>query len=142
MNSIQKLPFILGTSAAIVAGFISYLAGVDSQSVYVRMAGMMLLFFLLGVLIRSTINSIKEEVRARKIKEQREEKERLRRKQEAEASAAHAARFSAVQNFAETKNQTDELPKQPEQPRKEEENTDDSFEPLTMSKAIRTKISE
>lgn len=143
MDLIQKLPFILGTSAAIVAGFISYLTGVESQSVYLRMAGMMLLFFLLGILIRSTITSIKEEIQIRKIEEQRKEKEQRRRKQEEEASAEYISRFNAALNIEETENQTNEQQKQPEQPRKEEtEGTDNDFEPLAMSKAIRTKISE
>lgn len=137
MGRIQKLPFILGCSAAIVAGSASYLTGVDSKGIYVRMAATMLVFFILGVYIRSTINSIKEEVLIRKIRELQEEKERLRRQREEEKASANAARFNKGRQQSEPEQQANE------QPHKVDLSTDDridSFEPLTVSRAIRTKV--
>ncbi len=120
MGHIQKLPIILGCSAAIVTGFVSYFAGTDSQGIYLRMAGMMLLFFIIGTYIRNTIISIREEVLNRKIREHQEEKERQKRSQPSEHER--------------------QIIDQPHQVDLTADNREDSFEPLTVSRAIRTKM--
>lgn len=137
MERIQKLPIIMGCSAAIVAGFAAYLAGVDSQGIYVRMAGMMLVFFIIGVYIRKTVTSINEEVMICKIKEQQEEKERQKLKKQEEKAAANAPELYQSRNSFE---QEQQIGGQTQQVDLTTENSDDSFEPLTVSRAIRTKI--
>lgn len=137
MGRIQKLPFILGCSAAIVAGSTSYMAGVDSQGIYIRMAAVMLIFFIIGVYIRSTVISIKEEVLIRKIREQHEEMERQKRQKEQDKAAANAARFNPNLQSIDNEQQTNE---QPHKVDLTADNSIDSFEPLTVSRAIRTKV--
>jgi len=138
MERIQKLPIILGCSAAIVAGFASYLAGVDSQWIYVRMAGMMLVFFIIGLYIRKTLNKINEEVQDRKLREQQEEMEsKRRRKEEEKAAAANAPGKYFDRQLSEQERQPGGKTQQAEL---KTENGEDSFEPLTVSKAIRTKM--
>lgn len=137
MERIQKLPIIMGCSAAIVAGFAAYLAGVDSQGIYVRMAGMMLVFFIIGVYIRKTVTSINEEVMICKIKEQQEEKERQKLKKQEEKAAANAPELYQSRNTFE---QEQQIGGQTQQVDLTTENSDDSFEPLTVSRAIRTKM--
>lgn len=137
MERIQKLPIIMGCSAAIVAGFAAYLAGVDSQGIYVRMAGMMLVFFIIGVYIRKTVTSINEEVMICKIKEQQEEKERQKLKKQEEKAAANAPELYQSRNSFE---QEQQIGGQTQQVDLTTENSDDSFEPLTVSRAIRTKM--
>lgn len=137
MERIAKLPFILGCSAAIVTGSASYMTGIDSQGIYVRMALMMVIFFIIGVYIRRTVNSIENEVALRRIKEQQEERDRQRRQKEEERAAANAARFNPVVQ-----------PMEPDQQGNDKLNrvdltaddSDEIFEPLTVSRAIRTKI--
>lgn len=137
MGRIQRLPIILGCSAAIAAGFASYFAGVDSQGIYVRMAGMMLIFFIIGVYIRNTISSIRKEVLIRKIREHQEEKERLKRiKEEEKAAASAQARYQGRQPSEPER----QFSGQPQQVDLTAENMEDSFEPLTVSRAIRTKM--
>ncbi len=137
MGRIAKLPFILGCSAAIVTGFASYLTGIDNQGIYVRMAVMMLIFFVIGVYIRSTINSIKNEVVIRKIREQQEERERQRRQKEEERAAANSARLSHIAQPLETDRQGSEKLNRVDFA---VDDNDEVFEPLTVSRAIRTKM--
>ncbi len=137
MGRIAKLPFILGCSAAIVTGSASYLTGMDSQGIYVRMAVMMLIFFIIGVYIRGTISSIKKEVVIRKIREQHEERERQRRQKEEERAAANSARLSHIAQPVETDRQGNEKLNRVDLA---VDDSDEVFEPLTVSRAIRTKM--
>jgi hypothetical protein len=138
MERIQKLPIILGCSAAIVAGFAAYLAGVDSQGIYIRMAGMMLVFFIIGVYIRKTVTSINEEVQIRKIREQQEEKERQKRKKEEEKAAA--ANVPGIYQGRQPLEHERQFDGQTQQADLKTEISEDSFEPMTVSRAIRTKM--
>lgn len=137
MERIAKLPFILGCSAAIVTGSASYLTGMNSQGIYIRMAVMMLIFFIIGVYIRGTISSIKKEVLIRKIREKHEERERHRREKEEERAAANAARFSPVVQPVEPDRHGNEKLNSVDLTA---DDSDEIFEPLTVSRAIRTKI--
>jgi hypothetical protein len=136
MGRIQKLPIILGCSAAIVTGFAAYIAGVDSQGIYVRMAGMMLVFFIIGLYIRKTVISINEEIQIRKIKEQQEELERQRKKREEEKAAAASEIYQGRQPFEYER----QFGGQTQQADQKKEIIEDSFEPMTVSRAIRTKM--
>lgn len=63
MDYMRKMPFIMGASAAIVIGIISYNNGYDLKAICVRMTAGMILFFAAGVLLRKVINSIYKEVK-------------------------------------------------------------------------------
>lgn len=63
MDYISKIPFIMGASAAIVIGIISYSNGYELKTVCVRMTAGMVLFFAAGVFLRRLINNIYEEVK-------------------------------------------------------------------------------
>ena len=45
MGNIRKLPFLSGCAAAVLAGIISFAAGADNQTIYIRMAVMMFLLY-------------------------------------------------------------------------------------------------
>ncbi len=58
MHYVERLPIILGALASLITGLISYEAGYSQQILYLRMAVSMVLFFFIGLLVRSTIMSI------------------------------------------------------------------------------------
>lgn len=135
MGHIRKLPFILGFSAAIVTGIVGYSAGVVDQAIYLRMALMMLLFYILGIFISSTIETIKKEVAIRKIERKNEERLRKKQMKEEEKEAIAAAASASLRQKA----QEDPLPRKIDLAA---DDSDEDFEPLTVSRAIRTKINE
>lgn len=98
MERIYKLPFILGCLAAMAAGVASYAAGAESRTIYLRMAVMMLTFFIIGLYVKNTILSIENEVQVKK-------------------HQIHKLDLPA-------------------------EDTRDDFEPLAISKAIRSKTKD
>lgn len=132
MGYIRKLPFILGCFAAIVTGMVSYSVGVVDQTIYLRMALMMLIFYILGVYIRHTIRSIKKEVKIRQLERQREERIRKKRLEEEERVAAINERLSQRGKQEGMGYKVDLTA----------DGTEDDFEPLTVGRAIRTKINE
>lgn len=66
MEFIRKLPFIIGALTAVVIGIISFKYGAPKQTIYIRMAVGMLVFYIIGVYARSTLNKIVEEVNRKK----------------------------------------------------------------------------
>jgi len=83
MGNIRKLPFLSGCSAAILAGIISYAEDVENQTIYIRMAVMMFLFYMIGVLVKNTVVNIKKEIEEKK-REMEQEEARKRKKQKEE----------------------------------------------------------
>ncbi|MCR4434473.1 MAG: hypothetical protein QHH06_00885 [Clostridiales bacterium] len=69
MEYIQKLPFIFGALMALIIGIISYRDGVPRQTVYIRMAEGLVVFFILGILVRNTLEGIIEEINLKKLKD-------------------------------------------------------------------------
>jgi hypothetical protein len=130
MESIRKLPFLSGCLAAVLTGMISFAAGVDKQAIYIRMAVMMLLFYILGMLVRNTLHKIHEESEIRKKEKAIEEERRSKQQREEKLSEELAARKSGVKPAAgeiKTEADADRL---------------SGFEPLTVSKVIKTKVNE
>lgn len=119
MEYIRKFPFILASSMSVMIGLISYSSGVKQQETYFRMAITLVLFFTLGMYVRSTLQNIIDEIEKKKIDEQ------IKRK---EAS----------------KNQAEEVQKENQASSKIEYKVDDSedFVPLAMSKAIRNEMNK
>jgi hypothetical protein len=84
MGAIQKLPFFLGASAAIIVGIISIMNDLAQQETYMKMGISMIAFFILGSYIKNTFLKIHEEV-DHKRKEQKElERQKALAEQEAE----------------------------------------------------------
>lgn len=131
MGHIQKLPFLAGCSAAIVTGITSYAAGVENQMIYLRMSVMMLVFFILGYYAKNTILSIKSDVQAKEIQRAIEEEHNQRLLKEEQRANAHATK-QPYENQGRNQTSIVDLVA---------DDTED-FEPLALSKAIKTKVKE
>lgn len=62
MSIVPKLPFLLGALMAVIVGAAGYLDGLDSQAVYIRMAVVMIVFFIIGSIIKNTLSTIQQEI--------------------------------------------------------------------------------
>lgn len=137
MERIHKLPFILGCLAAMAVGIASYLTDSDNQTIFLRMAVVMTIFFLLGVYIRNTVLSIKDEVSKKEMERLKDEELRLQQEQELQ----RAADISNHQNANDANNHT--------QPGHTQHRVDlfaedaaGEFQPMTVSRVISTKAKE
>lgn len=128
MEYIQRLPLILGCLAAITAGIISYASGITNQYIYLRMAVALLVFFIIGVYIRGTVLRIKKEVEKKREEEEKVQLERI----ESERIAKKAAE--------KQKNGTHKIDLTVDDSDDSNRISNDDFEPLAASKAIRSKI--
>lgn len=124
MDYIHKLPFILGAAATILYGLASYKRINDNQTLFLRMAVCMVVFYLLGLYIRNTIKSIQADVQERIEREKREEEERL-------------AQEMARQNEQES----GENNSRPVIDIRVEDNNED-FSPLKVSRIIKSSINQ
>ncbi|NLK86660.1 MAG: hypothetical protein GX279_04110 [Clostridiaceae bacterium] len=129
MERLRRLPFISGCMAAVLAGIISFAAGADSQKIYIRMAVMMLVFFILGTFVRNTIFDVKRQAAIRKREKELEEEQRLKRLKEEKIAEAMAAK----KNAAKSAHTIDMAAGDTEM---------DGFEPLSIAQAVRTKAKE
>lgn len=133
MEYVQRLPLILGCLAAIVAGIISYASGITDQNIYIRMVIALLVFFLIGVYIKKTILRIKKEVdkkneEEKRMQEEKIESERIARKaEEIHKINAHKIDLTVDDSKTDGLNDSGKI-------------SNDDFEPLATSKAIRSKI--
>ena len=88
METIRKLPVLLGAGAAILTGTASYASGLSGQECMPRMVVAMAVFFVFGLALRGTLDGIRNDVATRRaaaeLEQQREEAERMRQEQEAE----------------------------------------------------------
>jgi len=134
MGRMDRLPFMLGVLAAIITGAVSYAAHEEMNTVYLRMVVMMLVFFVLGMYIRWTICKIKKELEIKKEKE-KEEAKNLEEKQRADNTVQTIKNEASAQQEKQQVNQPHKLDLTAG-------GQDDDFEPLAMSKAVRTKMNE
>lgn len=90
MNRLEKLPFILGASMAVLVGAIGYYNDSPSADIYKKMILFIVVFYILGEILRKTISKISYEVLKRKheklrqekiLREQREREERKKQNQ-------------------------------------------------------------
>lgn len=123
MDRIHGLPFITGGFMAVMAGIISYVCRSDNQSTYIRMAIVMVVFYMIGVYIRNTLTAINTE---------NEEKKELERLREQEEAAQHAASQEGKQNDGGRGRMVNLVA----------DDSDDEFTPLTVSQVISSKLSE
>lgn len=123
MDHIHKLPFITGGFMAVLTGVASYAAGSGNKSTYVRMAVVMVVFYIVGIYIRNTITAINAE------KAEKEERERL---EQEEAAALAAMEQQAAQQKAARGQKVDLVA----------DDSDDGFTPMDVSQAVSAKMKE
>ena len=125
MDGIHKLPYLLGGFMAVIVGIISYISGSVTQTIYIRMAVVMVVFYMLGSIIRNTLNKIKDELRNKE--EQRLLEEQI--EEEAKNSEAARKRSHAVHPG---EHRVDLVA----------DDFNDEFSPLTVSRIITSKTKE
>lgn len=138
MERIHKLPFILGCLAAMAVGISSYIAELNNQTIFLRMAVVMTIFFILGIYIRNTVLSIKDEVSKKEMERVRDEELRIQQEHEIQRAAADSSKQQHPNNGI---NQT-----QPGQAQHKvdlvAEDVVGEFQPMTVSRVISTKVRE
>jgi len=122
MDYIQRIPFILGLLMAIIAGIVCYERGVEQQEIYLKMAISMMAFFAIGVLIRNTIQKTIDEIKS---KEAEEKEDESNKKEELNDAKPNENKNTAAKNMAS--------------PAANHVSADD-FQPLNVSKAIRSEL--
>jgi uncharacterized membrane protein YcjF (UPF0283 family) len=140
MERIHKIPFISGCSAAIATGIVSYAAHTESRIIYMRMAVMMLVFFIIGLYVKNTILSIQKEMQYKKQEQKRAEKEQLFNEAEEKKASASAHKLGQQGHKPEQQGQMQGI--QAHKLDLAAEDTEDDFKPLVMSKAVSSKLKE
>lgn len=125
MDRIHRLPFITGGFMAVLTGITSYACGSDNQTTYIRMAVVMVVFYIIGIFIRNTLQSISTELD--------EKKERNLLKEKEEAAAAELAEKNAVKQNEAGNGQRVNLVA---------DDSGEEFTPLTVSQVISTQFKE
>lgn len=91
MEYIHKLPFVVGSFMAIVVGLVNYKLGVDQQDTYTRIAISLVLFFVVGLVIRNTLSSLYEE-----FEKKRREQEELEAKEQSQVHSQNPDESAAA----------------------------------------------
>lgn len=79
MDYIRKIPLLLGAGAGLIIGLIGLSAGVPNKENMLNMCVGMVIFYMVGILIRSTVKGIAEQA-MEMIKKKEEEEKGVRRK--------------------------------------------------------------
>lgn len=125
MDYIHKLPFLLGGFMAVIVGIYSYLAGTANQAVYLRMTIALVAFYIVGGYIKNTVVALKEELRKKE-------------EQKAKEEAAEEARRMFEAQAADMENQ----PQQHRVNLVADDDYDEEFTPMTVSRVIASKLKE
>lgn len=122
METIMKIPFLLAMLAALLTGFISIANKADTNQTCIRMIIALVIFYLIGTFVSSTLKNIVEEQNKQKLEEEKKirEQEKLEKAEKIKQEAHLGANLDLV---ADNK-------------------LDDGFSPLDLSQAIRTKVNE
>lgn len=124
METIMKIPFLLAMMSALITGFVSIAENADTNQTCTRMIIALVVFYVIGLVISSTLKGIIEEQNKRReeAEKQKLEEERLiLQQQEAERLKQEAHLGGNLDLIADNK-------------------LDDGFSPLDLSQAIKTKI--
>ncbi len=124
METIMKIPFLLAMVSAIITGIISLAGNAGTNKTCIRMIIALVGFYVIGLLVSTTLSGIVEEQN----KQKQEEEEKLKNEQQMlEEEAAKSKQEEHLGNnldlFADS-------------------GLDDGFSPLDLSQAIRTKVNE
>lgn len=74
MNYLRKIPLLLGIGAALLIGLIGYASGVPNKDNILNILMGMVIFYLVGIFIRSTIKNIIENTIIKILKKQEEDR--------------------------------------------------------------------
>jgi flagellar biosynthesis/type III secretory pathway M-ring protein FliF/YscJ len=75
MDYINKLPFLLSTSMTIIIGLLSFKGYEDTKDTYIKMAISLVVFYIIGIIIKRTVMEIQEDIENKK-KERRDEEDK------------------------------------------------------------------
>ncbi|ACL76369.1 hypothetical protein [Ruminiclostridium cellulolyticum] len=124
METIMKIPFLFALIAAIITGLIGINNNISLNQNCIHMLIAIVIFYFIGILLRTTINRIIEEQNKLKEQAEKEEQEKLRiEKEEAEKLAKEEHLGNNLDLVADS-------------------NLDDGFTPLDLSQAVRTRMKE
>ncbi|WP_024831353.1 hypothetical protein [Ruminiclostridium josui] len=129
METIMKIPFLFALFAAFIAGLIGISTNKTMNQTCIYMIIAMVVFYLIGALLKATITGIIEE--QNKLKEQ-EEKE----KQEMEEQGKLRIEKEKEEKLAKEQHLGNNLDLVADS------DLDDGFTPLDLSQAVRTKMKE
>jgi hypothetical protein len=115
MNYIRKIPLLLGTGAGLIIGLIGLSTGVPNDENILNMCIGMAIFYVVGILVRTTVHGIAEQMAAMKLKEEEEErlKKEQSRKEEQKRAASQAGAsidFRIGDEEPESNNDFEDLP--------------------------------
>lgn len=77
MAYIRKLPLLMALTGAIITGLMGYTHRINNKDNMANMVITMIIFYVVGLLIRNTITSIMDTIRQKAEEREREEKQRL-----------------------------------------------------------------
>jgi mannitol-specific phosphotransferase system IIBC component len=123
METIMKIPFLLALLAALITGVTSIANKATTNQTCIRMIIAMVIFYLIGVFVSSTLTNIVEEQNKQKLEAENKIKEEMLEKEKAEKLMQEGHLGTNLDLFTDSK-------------------IDDGFSPLDLSQAVRTKINE
>ncbi len=128
METIMKIPFLLAMAAALVTGIYSIENNAGTNQTCIRMIIALVGFYVIGVIVTSTITGIVEEQTKQRLEAEKLEKlEQFKQEQ-----------YKREQEKTEKVKQEEHLGKNLDLVA--DSDSDDGFSPLDLSQAIRTKF--
>lgn len=129
----MKIPFLLALIASIITGAISMVNNAGTNETCIRMILALIIFYVIGLLVRNTVSNIVEEQNSQKAEaEKKKLEEEMLQKVKANANANINTKTNV--NKAEHLGNTIDL--------SAKEEIDDGFTPFDLSQAVQTKMKE
>jgi|LFRM01.1.fsa_nt_gb divalent metal cation (Fe/Co/Zn/Cd) transporter len=126
MDYIRKIPLLLGAGAGLIIGLIGLSAGVPNKENMLNMCVGMVIFYMVGILIRSTVKGIAEQAMEMIKKKEEEEKRREKEKNRIEDQKENEESLGASIDM--TVGDESELP------------DDDNFDDLPIAEFIKNEL--
>ncbi|HEY5583620.1 MAG TPA: hypothetical protein VIK78_03910 [Ruminiclostridium sp.] len=118
----MKIPFLLAMLAALLTGFICLTNSLDTNQTCIRMIIAMVVFYLIGVFVSSTLTNVVEEQNKQKLEAEKQKWEQEKLEKE-KLEKLNQEKHLGTNLDLVTDNKLD-----------------DGFSPLDLSQAIRTKV--
>jgi flagellar biosynthesis/type III secretory pathway M-ring protein FliF/YscJ len=96
MEFVHRLPFILGAVMSVIVGIVSFAINTDISDIYIRMAIIMVVFFVLGLYAKNIIEKITSEIQEKKAEQELKELEEQARIEEERIKAEQEAKKHVV----------------------------------------------
>lgn len=122
MRYLNRLPLLLALAGSIVSGLLSIIRLRAQKEILVQMALVMVIFYVAGLFLRSTVQSIKSQVDEKKLK-QEEENRTKKSREEKENTDEGKTEKSLGGNIDFTVDESD-----------------DAFDPLPVSEYIKNEL--